>query len=102
MLGDGGGDLKAVKANNGLFYPTPPGKEQEAWNEFPQAFDKFIDMKYKGEFEDNLLSEFEKSLLTSPPWESPGYDHVTSYREKQEIRKYLYETLNPDGRLLVL
>ncbi|OQY37956.1 hypothetical protein B6228_05240 [Candidatus Atribacteria bacterium 4572_76] len=27
MIGDGGGDLKAVKENNGLFYPTPPGQE---------------------------------------------------------------------------
>ena len=26
MIGDGGGDLKAVKENNGLFYPTPPGQ----------------------------------------------------------------------------
>jgi phosphoglycolate phosphatase-like HAD superfamily hydrolase len=101
MIGDGGGDLKAVKENNGLFYPTPPGQEQEAWNNFPEAFQRFIERKYKGEFEDKLLKVFEKSLLTSPPWQEDGYDHIRSYREKQEIRKALYSKLNPQGKLLV-
>jgi phosphoglycolate phosphatase-like HAD superfamily hydrolase len=102
MIGDGGGDLKAVKENNGLFYPTPPGQEQEAWNNFPEAFQRFIERKYKGEFEDKLLEAFKKSLLTSPPWQEDGYNHIRSYREKQEIRKALYSKLNPQGRLLVL
>jgi len=102
MIGDGGGDLKAVKANKGLFYPTPPGQEQEAWNHFPQAFQGFIKREYKGEFEDKLLQAFNQSLLTSPPWQEDGYDHLRSYREKQEIRKALYVKFNPQGRLLVL
>jgi phosphoglycolate phosphatase-like HAD superfamily hydrolase len=102
MIGDGGGDLKAVKENNGLFYPTPPGQEQEAWNNFPDAFQRFIKIEYKGKFEDKLLGVFKKSLLTSPLWQEDGYDHIRSYREKQEIRKALYNKLNPQGRLLVL
>jgi hypothetical protein len=102
MIGDGGGDLKAVKTNNGLFYPTPPGQEQEAWNNFPDAFQRFIKIEYKGKFEDKLLGVFKKSLLTSPPWQEDSYDHIRSYREKQEIRKALYNKLNPQGRLLVL
>lgn len=102
MIGDGGGDLKAVKENNGLFYPTPAGQEQEAWNNFPEAFQRFIERKYKGEFEDKLLKVFNEALLTSPSWQEDGYDHVRSYREKQEIRKALYSKLNPQGRLLVL
>lgn len=102
MIGDGGGDLKAVKENNGLFYPTPAGQEQEAWNNFPEAFQRFIERKYKEKFEDKLLDVFKKSLLTSPPWQEDGYDHIRSYREKQEIRKALYGKLNPQGRLLVL
>ena len=102
MIGDGGGDLKAIKANNGLFYPTSPSQEQEAWNNFPGALEKFIQRKYKGEFEDNLLEVFKKSLLTSPPWQEDGYDHIRSYREKQEMRKALYSKLNPQGRLLIL
>lgn len=102
MLGDGAGDLKAVKANNGFFYPVPPGKEQEAWYQFPRAFQAFIRKEYGGEFEKGLLDAFEKSLLTTPPWKEPNYDHITSYREKQGIRKSLYEKFNPGGRLLIL
>jgi len=102
MIGDGGGDLKAVKVNNGLFYPTPPGQEQEAWDNFPQAFQLFVKRGYKGEFEDKLLDQFKKSLLVSPSWLEDGYNHVRSYREKQEIRKALYGKLNPQGRLLIL
>ena len=102
MIGDGGGDLKAVKANKGLFYPTPPGQEQEAWDNFPQAFQRFVKRGYKGEFEDKLLQAFNQSLLTSPPWQEDGYDHLRSYRDKQEIRKTLYVKFNPQGRLLIL
>jgi phosphoglycolate phosphatase-like HAD superfamily hydrolase len=102
MIGDGGGDLKAVKTNKGLFYPTPPGQEQGAWNNFPGAFQRFIKREYKGEYEDILLGQFKKSLLASPPWQEDGYDHLRSYREKQEIRKTLYTKFNPQGRLLIL
>jgi len=102
MIGDGGGDLKAVKENNGLFYPTPPGQEQEAWNDFPGTFQRFIKREYTGKYEDILLGQFKKSLLTSPPWQEDGYDHIRSYREKQQIRKTLYAKFNPQGRLLVL
>ena len=102
MIGDGGGDLKAVKANNGLFYPTSPGQEQEAWDNFPEAFQQFIEREYKGEFEDKLLEAFKKSLLISPPWLENDYDHIRSYKEKQEIRKSLYKKFNPQGKLFVL
>lgn len=102
MIGDGGGDLKAVKANSGLFYPTPPGQEQKAWNDFPGAFQRFIKREYKGKYEDGLLQVFNQELLTSPPWQEAGYDHLRSYREKQEIRKVLYTKFNPQGRLLIL
>jgi phosphoglycolate phosphatase-like HAD superfamily hydrolase len=102
MIGDGGGDLKAVKVNSGLFYPTPPGQEQEAWDNFPWAFQRFKKREYKGEFEDELLQAFKRSLRTSPPWKEDGYNHLRSYKEKQEIRKALYAKFNPQGRLLIL
>jgi len=95
MLGDGNGDLKAVKENNGLFYPIIPGSEQYAWDNFSGAFKKFIDRKYRGGFEDGLLDGFNRALLTTPAWEEPGYDHKISYREKQSIRKELYEKFSP-------
>lgn len=102
MLGDGKGDLKAVKGNNGLFYPVSPGYEQESWNRFPEALERFIQHEYKGEYEDKLLEEFDKVLLTTPPWEESDYNHIASYKEKQEIRKGLYQRFNPEGQLLLL
>jgi hypothetical protein len=102
MLGDGDGDYKAVKKNNGLFYPIPAGLEQEAWSKFPERFELFLKGKYAGEPEAGLISEFSKVLLAVPPWEGLGYDHKEAYREKQEIRKTLYAKLNPGGRLLVI
>lgn len=102
MLGDGDGDLKAVKANNGLFYPIFPGREQESWHNFPEALQRFVQKSYKGEYEDKLLAEFKQILLTTPPWEMSNYNHVSAYKEKQEIRKSLYQRFNPEGRLLIL
>ena len=102
MLGDGRGDLKAVKENNGLFYPIAPGYEQESWNNFPYVMERFIQQKYKGEYEDKLLEKFDKVLLNNPPWEESDYNHISSYQEKQEIRKSLYQRFNPKGRLLIL
>jgi phosphoglycolate phosphatase-like HAD superfamily hydrolase len=102
MIGDGGGDLKAVKVNKGLFYPTAPGVEQKAWDNFPDAFQRFVKRGYKGDFEDKLLEIFNKALLTSPPWQQSGYEHIKSYSEKQELRKTLYNKFNPQGRLLIL
>ena len=102
MLGDGNGDLMAVKENNGLFYPITPGREQDDWNNFGEAFKKFIDKEYKGKFEDDLLDDFTRALLATPAWEEPGYDHKKEYRKKQDIRKDLYRRFNPGGRLAVL
>jgi len=102
MIGDGDGDLKAVKKNNGLFYPIPTGREEEAWRLFPERFALVREKKYRGGVEDRLIGEFSEVLLKTPPWEKKGYDHTASYRQKQEIRRALYRQLNPDGKLLIL
>ena len=102
MLGDGDGDLKAVKSNNGLFYPIIPGREQQDWDDLSNAFKKFVEKKYKGEFEDRLISDFSGALSTVPPWEEPGYDHRKAYMEKQAIRMTLYQRFNPKGKLTIL
>lgn len=102
MLGDGGGDLKAIKHNNGLFYPVPAGQEDNAWSKFPEVFELFLKESYAGDPEKQLLDNFSKALLTTPAWETSTYNHLESYREKQETRKALYARLNPQGQLLVL
>jgi len=70
MIGDAIGDLKAAAAVNVLFFPIIPGKEDQSWKLFhDEALDRFFNMKYEGEFQDNLLKEFNKSLPNDPPWQ---------------------------------
>ena len=69
MIGDAPGDLYAAKKNNALFYPVIPGKEVESWERLrKQAFEKFLEGSYKGEYQDMLLHEFRTALPEKPPW----------------------------------
>lgn len=69
MVGDAPGDMKAAKANNVLFFPINPGDEDKSWQKFyEEAFDKFINGEYAGEYEAKLIAEFETYLPTTPPW----------------------------------
>ncbi|MEO0293195.1 MAG: HAD hydrolase-like protein [candidate division WOR-3 bacterium] len=71
MIGDAPGDLKAAQANNALFYPIIPGKEEISWERFyKEAIDLFLNEKYKGNYQDKLLEEFDKCLPENPPWVS--------------------------------
>jgi phosphoglycolate phosphatase-like HAD superfamily hydrolase len=70
MIGDAPGDMKAAKANNALFYPINPGDEPKSWKRFAdEAFDKFIDGKYAGDYEAALIDEFDSYLPERPDWE---------------------------------
>lgn len=69
MIGDAPGDLEAAKQNNVLFYPVIPGKESKSWRKLAdEAFDKFLEGAYKGDYEDMLLGEFKRALPEVPPW----------------------------------
>jgi phosphoglycolate phosphatase-like HAD superfamily hydrolase len=70
MIGDAPGDMKAAKANDALFYPINPGDEIESWKRFGnEAFDKFLNGEYAGEYEEKVISEFDTYLPELPPWE---------------------------------
>ncbi len=70
MIGDAPGDLKAAKSNGVLFYPVVPGDEENSWMRFhDEAIDNFLNGRYAGNYERNLISEFEKSLPDTPPWQ---------------------------------
>jgi len=101
VIGDAYGDLKAAKQNNACFYPVIPGKENQSWVKFPEAFNSFLSLNYH-QVENNMIEEFSKTLPDLPPWESPDYNHQQSYRQHQAIRKALYEKYNPEGKLVVL
>ena len=69
MVGDAPGDMNAAKANNALFYPINPGKEEASWEKFyKEAFKKFINLEYAGEYEEKLIAEFDTYLPETPPW----------------------------------
>ncbi|MBN1362431.1 MAG: HAD hydrolase-like protein [Sedimentisphaerales bacterium] len=70
MIGDAPGDLKAARANDALFYPINPGQEIASWKRFhDEAFDKFIQGQYAGDYETALIAEFDGYLPELPPWQ---------------------------------
>ena len=69
MIGDAPGDMKAAMANNALFYPINPGDEPNSWKRFhDEAFDKFINGAYAGDYEEKVIAEFDGYLPENPPW----------------------------------
>jgi len=70
MIGDAPGDMEAAKKNDTLFYPINPGDEVKSWKRFAdEAFDKFIEGRYAGEYEERVIAEFDAYLPELPPWE---------------------------------
>jgi len=69
MVGDAPGDMKAAQANNALFFPINPGKEDESWERFyKEAMDRFFAGTYKGAYEEKLTKEFLAMLPDKPAW----------------------------------
>jgi len=71
MIGDAPGDMKAAKANDALFYPVNPGAEVESWKRFhDEAFDRFVNGRYAGSYEEKVIAEFDACLPEKPAWEA--------------------------------
>ncbi len=69
MIGDAPGDHKAAKANNALFYPINPGAEEASWKRFyEEGVDRFLSGTFAGEYQAQLLAEFDTYLPENPPW----------------------------------
>ncbi len=69
MIGDAPGDLKAARDIHCLFFPINPGKENASWQRFCQeAYDTFLEGRYAGAYEAELIKEFEALLPDTPPW----------------------------------
>jgi phosphoglycolate phosphatase-like HAD superfamily hydrolase len=73
MIGDAPGDLKAAKAVGALFYPINPGHEADSWKRFHDtAYNRFLDGRYVGDYQDSLINEFEGLLPEGCPWDQDG------------------------------
>jgi phosphoglycolate phosphatase-like HAD superfamily hydrolase len=69
MIGDAPGDMEAAKAVGALFYPINPGAEEASWERFfKTACDRFLNGEYAGEYEKQLIAEFDQYLPETPPW----------------------------------
>jgi phosphoglycolate phosphatase-like HAD superfamily hydrolase len=69
MIGDAPGDLKAAQANGFLFYPIEPGGEEQSWQRFcEEGIKRFLEGGYAGDYETELIAEFEAVLPDTPPW----------------------------------
>lgn len=69
MIGDAPGDYKAALANNALFFPINPGAEEASWKRFfEEGAQKFLNEEFAGDYQQELLDDFNSHLPTTPPW----------------------------------
>ncbi|MDZ4857555.1 MAG: HAD hydrolase-like protein [Candidatus Hydrogenedentes bacterium] len=69
MIGDAPGDMKAARGNNALFFPINPGEEEASWQRLhDEGLDRFFNGSFAGDYETNLIREFEQLLPETPPW----------------------------------
>ena len=69
MIGDAPGDFKAAKSNGALFFPINPGNEEKSWERFfTEALERFFAGAYAGDYEAQLVREFDACLPEKPEW----------------------------------
>ena len=69
MIGDAPGDYQAAVANQALFFPINPGAEEASWKRFyEEGIDRFLAGTFAGEYQEELLAEFDRYLPERPPW----------------------------------
>ena len=69
MIGDAPGDHKAAEANQALFFPINPGHEETSWERLHgEALELFFTGKFAGNYQQQLLDEFEGYLPEQPGW----------------------------------
>jgi len=69
MIGDAPGDYKAATANGTLFFPINPGAEETSWRRFyEEGIERFLKGQFAGEYQEQLLKEFDSYLPEQPPW----------------------------------
>ncbi len=69
MIGDALGDLKAVEAVGGFFFPINPGHESESWENFyREGIEKFLSGGFKGAYQEKLMAAFKALLPERPHW----------------------------------
>ncbi|MDE2679925.1 MAG: HAD family hydrolase [Verrucomicrobiota bacterium] len=69
MIGDAPGDHNAAETNGALFFPINPGDEEASWMRFlDEGLEKFFGGTFAGDYQRQLLADFEKCLPENPAW----------------------------------
>ncbi len=69
MIGDAPGDHKAAQSNQALFFPIIPGTEEKSWVRLhEEGLEKFFNGTFAGDYQKQLLEEFEACLPENPSW----------------------------------
>ncbi|MBR0224999.1 MAG: HAD family hydrolase [Thermoguttaceae bacterium] len=69
MIGDAPGDYKSAVANDALFFPINPGEEEASWKRFfDEGVEKFLNEEFAGDYQQELLDDFDSHLPVNPPW----------------------------------
>jgi phosphoglycolate phosphatase-like HAD superfamily hydrolase len=69
MIGDAWGDLEAARAVGSLFFPILPNRAEHSWEVFfKEGIDRFFAGKFAGNYETELITEFENCLPVTSPW----------------------------------
>ena len=69
MIGDAPGDMRAAMDVGCLYYPINPGAEEESWKRFnDESLGKFFDGTFAGDYQAQVVAEFEDYLPELPPW----------------------------------
>jgi phosphoglycolate phosphatase-like HAD superfamily hydrolase len=69
MIGDAPGDEQAASANRCLFFPIVPGREEASWQRLlNEGIDRFFAGTFAGDYQRQLMEEFDAALPERPPW----------------------------------
>lgn len=70
LIGDAPGDRDAALSQGVLYYPINPGHEAASWKRFrDEAYGRFLDGTFAGEYQQALIAEFEQYLPEFPAWQ---------------------------------
>lgn len=71
LIGDAPGDRDAAAKAECLYYPILPGNEKYSWSRFTdEALGKFLDGTFAGDYQQQLIDEFNSYLPDQVPWET--------------------------------
>lgn len=71
LIGDAPGDRDAAAKVGVQYYPILPGKEKESWLRFKdEALPRFLAGTFAGEYQHQLIDEFNAMLPAEVPWET--------------------------------